>query len=84
MRDRIVDVMAAVFAIDRADLAGGVVFGKCPNWDSLRHMNLVLALEEEFSVSFTDEEITDMLSLDLIVEVLSHKHSASMGIIQSE
>ena len=27
-----------------------------PQWDSLRHMNLVLALEDEFGVSIPDEE----------------------------
>jgi acyl carrier protein len=26
-------------------------------WDSLRHLNLVLALEEEFGISIPDEEV---------------------------
>jgi acyl carrier protein len=36
-------------------------------WDSLSHMNLVLALEEEFGVQFPDEQIVEMLSIDRIV-----------------
>ena len=31
------------------------------DWDSLRHMNLILALEEEFDITFSDEEIPERL-----------------------
>ena len=43
------------------------------NWDSLKHMNLVLALEEKFDVAFSDEEIVNMLTVKSIVEILSKK-----------
>ena len=43
------------------------------NWDSLKHMNLILALEEKFAVAFSDEEIIGMLSVKSIVDVLSKK-----------
>lgn len=73
MRDQIVDLMASVFGVDRTEIEGGVIFGKFAKWDSLRHMTLVVALEEELNVMFSEEEITDMLSLDLIVEILEGK-----------
>lgn len=40
------------------------------SWDSLRHMNLVMALEEEFGVQFTDIQIVEMLTYPLIVVTL--------------
>ena len=43
------------------------------NWDSLKHMNLILAIEEEFAIAFSDEEIVDMLSIRRIVEILEEK-----------
>ena len=43
------------------------------NWESLKHMNLVLALEEEFDVSFSDIEIVEMLSVEIIAETLKEK-----------
>ncbi len=42
-------------------------------WDSLKHMSLVIALEEEFGVQFDEEEIVKMLSFPLIKETLSSK-----------
>lgn len=43
------------------------------NWDSLQHMNLILSLEEEFNITFSDEEIVEMLSVKIIVETLKKK-----------
>ncbi len=42
-------------------------------WDSLKHMNLILSLEEEFKVSFSDEEITKISNIKNIVELLKGK-----------
>ena len=40
------------------------------NWDSLHHMNLVLALEEEFDVEFSDEQVMKMDSVGEIIKLL--------------
>ena len=34
-------------------------------WDSLQHLNLVLALEQEFNLRFAPEEIEQLLSVAL-------------------
>ena len=39
-------------------------------WDSLKHMNLVLAIEQEFNIQFTEEQIFEMLNVALIKESL--------------
>ena len=38
-----------------------------PKWDSLRHMNLILALEQEFFITVKDEDIPTMISYPLIL-----------------
>jgi acyl carrier protein len=42
-------------------------------WDSFQHMNLILALEEEFKVRFSDEEILQMGNARLIIDMLQQK-----------
>ena len=42
-------------------------------WDSINHLNLVLALEQEFGIQFTPEEIEQLLSVELIVALLAEK-----------
>ena len=45
-------------------------------WDSLKHMNLVLALEEAFDVLFTDAEIGEIVTVPKILEGLK-RHGAT-------
>lgn len=39
-------------------------------WDSLSHINLVMALESEFNVELSPEDAMDMLSVKLIRMIL--------------
>ena len=45
---RIRDVMSAVFEISADQIDDYSSMDSSESWDSLRHMNLVIALEEEF------------------------------------
>lgn len=45
----------------------------CAEWDSLRHLNLIVELEMEFDVSFEPEEIAQMTSVVSIERVLNTK-----------
>ena len=42
-------------------------------WDSMSHINLVMAIEAEFDVSLTPEDTMDMLSVKLIRIILNEK-----------
>lgn len=43
------------------------------SWDSLKHLELVLALEAKFNISLTEEETTEILNYNLIKMTLE-KH----------
>lgn len=43
------------------------------NWDSLAIVNLMMAIEAEFEVSLSPEEAGDLLSVELIVQILREK-----------
>lgn len=42
-------------------------------WDSFNHINLIVALEEAFGVSFTTEEIGGMTNVGDLVKLLQKK-----------
>jgi acyl carrier protein len=74
MRNRVVAVMAAVFERPEPEISDDMTLGMTDCWDSLRHMTLVLALEDEFQVAFSVEEIVDeMNTLPLILKTLDRK-----------
>ena len=43
---------------------GGVSRANDPGWDSLKHIQIVFAVEERFGVQFSEEEIPALDSLD--------------------
>jgi acyl carrier protein len=73
MRDRVVKIVSQIMNVPIEQLDDDSSPDTVANWDSLKHMNLILALEEEFAVAFSDDEVTEMLSLRRIVEILSKK-----------
>jgi len=45
-------------------------------WDSLQHMNLIFALEEELEVQFSDDDIVEMLDIGLILSKVDELRTA--------
>ena len=71
--DRIKTVMSAVFEIPVEQIQDKSSPDTIESWDSLKHMNMVVALEEEFEVEFTDDEILEMMNYALIKSILMGK-----------
>lgn len=63
-------VMATLLNVDITAIDAEASMDTIPTWDSLRHMNLVLALEEEFKVTIPDEDAGNITSYKLIKLVL--------------
>jgi len=67
VEDNVKNVMAAVFEVSPDQISGQTSPHDLESWDSLKHMNLVAALEEEFDIKFEDEEIQSLVNFDIIV-----------------
>ena len=67
--------MADIFELDAADIPDDASPGVIENWDSIRHMNLVVALEEEFDVRFNDTDIVDLITIPLIESIIKEMKS---------
>lgn len=46
-----------------------------PGWDSVRQMNLILSMEGEFGIEFTEAEIESATTLPAILSLLDAKLS---------
>jgi acyl carrier protein len=67
------EVMALVLNIDAQKIDDDTSKDNTPGWDSANHINLVLALEEEFSLSFEVTELEMMTSYFEILSVVGSK-----------
>lgn len=76
MENKLREIMASVFEVSIDDINEDASPDNLENWDSLRQLNLVSALEEEFNIEFDDEEIGEMLSYKLVCLILDEKINA--------
>ena len=72
-KERIKNVMSAVFEIPEEQIKNDSSPDTIGSWDSLRHMNLIVALEDEFKVELTDDEILDMMNYKSIESIIIGK-----------
>lgn len=66
--EKVCDVIADVFGLARDEVGAATVREHIPEWDSLGHLNLMLALEEAFDVSFSVAEMPELVSVKAIAE----------------
>lgn len=45
----------------------------CEDWSSLQHLNIIVALEDVFDISFEPEEIAKMKSVKEIAKVINNR-----------
>jgi len=67
---RLRDVFAAVFNTEREAISPEMSMRTFAGWDSLRQIQLVLALEDEFKVSFSEQEVATLASFSLFADAL--------------
>ena len=56
-------IVAKVLAVDVSTISDASNAKNTPNWDSMRHIELLLAVEVAYGVQFTMAEITSMQNL---------------------
>ena len=73
MEDRLRAIMGDMLGIGIDEVNSETAFEQTPSWDSLAHINLVSALEAEFDVTFSIQEIEAMLTYDDVLATVSAK-----------
>lgn len=67
------NVLADVLALDVSDINDSTSKETVESWNSLNNLSVVMALEEEFGLQFSDDELVEMVSLPAILAVLRGK-----------
>lgn len=83
MRDSIADQIRAlaadVFELSSAQAADDASPATIQTWDSLRHLNFVLALESRFGVQFDPAEIEQIGSIKQAIDLVERKKHKESG-----
>ena len=64
------EVVANALQIDPARVTDDLDFDSAPEWDSVRHITLILALEGEYGVTISDDDVVELTSYPAIRDLI--------------
>lgn len=71
MEERIIEIMKDILEEQEINIDSSQE--TLENWNSLRHLNLISELEDEFDMEFEPEEIAEMKSVRKIMDIITDK-----------
>ncbi len=75
--ERVRNVASDIFGISANKITAESSPETIENWDSMQHLNLVLAIEEKFGVQLEPEDIEQMKSIGAVVALVEKLRSAA-------
>lgn len=76
-REKYDQVFMKSFSVEKEALNDKFVYQCVASWDSVGHMQMVAALEEEFSIMMETDDIIDLSSYNKGMEILSAKYGVA-------
>ena len=73
MDEKVRNVLAEVLQIPLGKVIDNLAMSDVEGWDSLKHMELIVSLEQTFGLEFTFEEIVALRSVVEIKRVLRER-----------
>jgi acyl carrier protein len=64
------EFLANQFQVDKESISDDLSFGDLPQWDSLGHMSLMAAIENQFGVEVNADAIADLVNYKAILDFL--------------
>ncbi len=71
IHEKILNVVADIFEMPINQINNELSLNSIKQWDSVNHLKLMIALEEEFEIKFTKDDIESMINLSIIESTVS-------------
>lgn len=68
MEEKLKEIFAAVLGIKAEMVGDDTEASNIENWDSLKHMNLIVAVESEFDIEIEEEDIIELMSYNVMLD----------------
>ena len=75
--DQVRKVASDIFGIPANQITAESSPETIDNWDSMQHLNLVLAIEEKFGVQLDPEDIEEMKNIGAVAALVEKLQSAA-------
>lgn len=71
--DRLTEIFRDFFDDDDIVISDETTSDDIEDWDSLEHINLIVAIEQEFGMKFSMGEVTGMKNVGAMVDIIQER-----------
>ncbi len=68
IQEKVIQVLINIFQVSPNKISTETTSDNVENWDSMNHINMILALEQEFGIRYDEEQVVSMLSVEEIID----------------
>jgi acyl carrier protein len=66
IENKIKKIMSSLFSISTNEITNKTSFNSVKKWDSIKHLEFIIALEKEFQIKFDADEIPTLINFQII------------------
>ena len=70
VQEKVIQVLVNIFQVSADKISTKTTPDNVEKWDSMNHINMILALEQEFGIRYDEEQVVSMLSVGEIIDVI--------------
>ncbi|MEJ2757256.1 MAG: acyl carrier protein [Anaerolineales bacterium] len=70
LSEKVQQTLAVALRVDLAEVGPETQFGDLPQWDSMGHMEVLVALEKAYGVEVSADTITELVSIPAICQYI--------------
>ncbi|MWV61800.1 acyl carrier protein [Helicobacter saguini] len=67
------DILGEILGVEIYD---DIAMSNCKEWTSLAHIDIIMSLEEEFEISFKQDDLVNLTSLKALVDSIKELKNA--------
>jgi acyl carrier protein len=68
MEEKVIEIIARILGVDVEDVEMDTAIGDLPGWDSLHHLQIIVELQNEFKIKYSQEDLVELEDVsDLII-----------------
>jgi acyl carrier protein len=73
--EQLTEVFQVVFEDDEIEIDRHTTANDIDGWDSMSHMTLLMAVEEDFEIEFEEWEVSDLSDVGELIDLITKKLS---------
>ena len=70
MDSKIREIIARILEVETDEIEMDTVIGDLDEWDSLHHLQIIVALEKEYSIKFAQEDLAELEDVSDLVSLV--------------